>query len=422
MLTPAENEKLTRVGPGTPMGTLMRRYWQPACLSSELPEPDGAPLRLRLLGEDLIAFRDTAGAVGIVDAFCPHRRAPLFFGRNEECGLRCVYHGWKFDRHGDCVDMPSEPAGTTLQAKVKLLAYPAVEKGGVVWTYMGPKDAIPPGPDYEWTRAPAAYRFVSKTFENCSYLQALEGGLDTAHSSFAHNNHMSNRNEPRQRDRAPKIDVERTPYGYRYVSTRDMGEDGNYIRVYQYMMPAQQWRANSVGWFGGKSELPRIDGHIWAPIDDGATHVYNIICAYDETIALTPEWIEKRESSMGRGANDLIPGTFRLKKNQANDYDIDRELQKKQVYTGIVGINTQDFALQEGMGAICDRSREFLGTSDKAVVALRRLLMEAVDAAETGQPRGLNPADYRAVRPFDRIVPQGEDWRESFAKELIAKW
>src|SRR3978361_2376252 len=150
MLTKHENERLTRVGPGTPMGELMRRYWQPALLSEELPEPDGAPVRVRLLGEDLIAFRDTSGAVGLVDAFCPHRRAPLFFGRNEECGLRCVYHGWKFDRTGACGAMPSEPAGTPLQAKVKIKAYPTYEAGGVIWTYMGPKELQPEPPDYEW--------------------------------------------------------------------------------------------------------------------------------------------------------------------------------------------------------------------------------------------------------------------------------
>jgi phenylpropionate dioxygenase-like ring-hydroxylating dioxygenase large terminal subunit len=423
VLTAEENIRITRVSHGTPAGEMMRRYWQPACLSSELPEPDGAPLRVRLLGEDLIAFRDSEGKVGLVDAFCPHRRAPLFFGRNEECGLRCVYHGWKFDRHGDCVDMPSEPAGTTLQAKVKLLAYPTIEKGGVVWTYMGRAEKCPPEPDYEWTRAPATHRFVSKTFENCNWLQGLEGGLDTAHSSFAHNNHMRNLAGPRQRDRRPKIDVERTGYGYYYVSTRDMGAEGNYVRVYQYMMPAQQMRASSVGWFGGKNELPRVDGHIWAPIDDVTTHVYNWICAYDETVLLTPEWIEKRESSMGRGTGDLIPGTFRLKRNQSNDYWIDRDLQKREVYTGIAGINTQDFALQEGMGAICDRSKEFIGTSDKAVVALRRLLMEAIDVCEKGGAlRGLDPNSYRDVRPFDNVVPPGTDWRTAFEKELTAKW
>jgi phenylpropionate dioxygenase-like ring-hydroxylating dioxygenase large terminal subunit len=423
MLTPEENARLTRVGRDTPAGKLMRRYWQPACLSSELPEPDGAPLRVQLLSEDLIAFRDTEGRVGLVDAYCPHRRAPLFFGRNEECGLRCVYHGWKFDRAGNCVDMPSEPAGTTLQAKVKLLAYPTVEKGGVVWAYMGPKELTPPEPDYEWMRAPATHRFVSKTFENCNWLQALEGGLDTAHSSFAHNNFMSNKSEPRQRDRAPKIDVERTDYGYYYVSTRDMGAEGKYVRVYQYMMPAQQMRASCVGWFGGKNELPRQDGHVWAPIDDETTHVYNWICTYDQSIELTPEWVEERETAMGRGSSDLIPGTFRLKRNQSNDYLLDRHLQKTQVYTGIVGVNTQDFALQEGMGAICDRSKEFLGTSDKAIVALRRLLLDAIDTVERGgTPRGLDPASYRAVRPHDNIVPPGKDWREVIEKELVAKW
>ena len=422
MLTPEENTRLTRIGPGTPMGALLRRYWQPACLSSELPQADGAPLRVRLLGEDLIAFRDTSGAIGLVDAFCPHRRAPLFFGRNEECGLRCVYHGWKFDRHGDCVDMPSEPAGTTLQAKVKLLAYPAIEKAGVVWAYMGPKELTPPAPDYEWTRAPEKHRFVSKTFENCNWLQALEGGLDTSHSSFAHNNFANDKNEPRQRDRAPKIGVERTDYGYYYVSTRDLGADGKYVRVYQYIMPAQQMRANNVGWFGGKNEMPRADGHIWVPIDDTTTHVYNWMCSYDESVELTPEWIEHRETGMGRGSNDLIPGTFRLKRNQSNDYKIDRQMQKTQNFTGIAGVNTQDFALQEGMGPITDRSREFLASSDKAVVAMRRLMLEGLDVNEkNGIPRGLDPAASRAVRPHDHIVPPGQDWR-MFEQELKAKW
>ncbi|HYK80384.1 MAG TPA: Rieske 2Fe-2S domain-containing protein [Micropepsaceae bacterium] len=423
MLTPEENIRLTRVSRGTPMGELLRRYWQPACLSTELPENDGTPLRLRLFGEDLIAFRDSEGKIGLVDAFCPHRRAPLFFGRNEECGLRCVYHGWKFDRTGACVDMPSEPAGTTLQSKVKLLAYPIVEKGGVVWTYMGPKELIPAEPDYEWTRAPASYRFVSKTFENCNWLQALEGGLDTSHSSFAHNNFGNNKSEPRQRDRSPRIDVERTDYGYYYVSTRNLGEEGSYVRVYQYLMPAQQMRANNVGWFGGKNEVPRADGHIWVPIDDTTTHVYNFMCSYDQTVELTPEWIESRETQMGRGQNDLIPGTFRLKKNQSNDYAIDRQMQKTQNFTGIVGVNTQDFALQEGMGPICDRSKEFLGASDKAVVAMRRLMLEALDIAQNGGTlRGLDPQSCRAVRPHDRIVPPGQDWRQLFESELRAKW
>jgi len=423
VLTKDENERVTRVGPGTPCGKFFRRYWLPACLSTELPEPDGAPLRLRLLGEDLVAFRDSQGKVGIVDAYCPHRRAPMFFARNEECGLRCVYHGWKFDRHGDCVDMPSEPAGTTLQAKVKIPSYPACEKGGVVWTYMGPKESQPAEPDYEWLRATPEKRNVSKTFENCNWLQGMEGGLDTAHSSFAHNNHLGDKRVLRQKDRSPRIDVERTDYGYYYVSQRDMGDEGKYVRVYHYVMPAQQMRANTMGWFGGKNEVPRLDGHIWMPIDDYTTHVYNWNCAYDQTIEMTDAWKEKRESDMGRGKEDVIPGTFRLKRNQSNDYLIDRQMQKTQNFTGIVGVNTQDFALQEGMGPICDRSKEFLGTSDKAIVAMRRLLLEAIKTVEEGgQPRGVSAESYRTVRPHDRLVPKDQKWEDVFEKELIAKW
>jgi phthalate 4,5-dioxygenase oxygenase subunit len=423
MLSVEENERVTRVGPGTPCGKLFRRYWVPVCLSSELPEADGAPIRVRLLGEDLVAYRDTNGKVGLVDAYCPHRRAPMFFGRNEECGLRCVYHGWKFDHNGDCTDMPSEPGGTTLQAKVKILAYPTCEKGGVVWTYMGPKEDRPPEPDYEWLRAPPEKRTCSKTFENCNWLQAMEGGLDTAHSSFAHNNHLGDKRVLRQKDRSPRIDVERTDYGYYYVSQRNMGDEGTYVRVYHYVQPFQQMRANTMGWFGGKNEVPRLDGHIWMPIDDYTTHVYNWNCAYDSTIEMSDEWKARRESDMGRGKDDLIPGTFRLKRNQSNDYLIDRQMQKTQNFTGIVGVNTQDFALQEGMGPICDRSKEFLGTSDKAIVAMRRLLLEAIKTVEEGgKPRGVDAESYRMVRPHDRMVPKGQDWRDVFEEELKSKW
>jgi phthalate 4,5-dioxygenase len=422
MLTVEENERVTRVGPGTPGGKLFRRYWWPMCLASELPEKDGAPLRARLLGEDLIAFRDTEGKVGLIDAFCPHRRAPLFFGRNEECGLRCVYHGWKFDRKGDCVDMPSEPAGTTLQAKVKILAYPTVEKGGVVWAYMGPKELTPPEPDYEWTRAPATHRYVSKTFESCNYLQALEGGLDTAHSSFAHYNKLGDRANLRQHDRAPNIEVERTDYGYSYVSQRNVDE-GKYVRVYHYVMPAQQLRASIIGYEGVRNKPARLDGHIWAPIDDTTTFVYNIMCAPHPEDELKPEAVEAREKAAGRGRDDSIPGTFRLKRNATNDYMVDRQMQKTQNYTGIVGVNTQDFALQEGMGPICDRSKEFLGTSDKAIVAMRRILLEAIAVNEKGgTPRAVDAKTYRMVRAYDRVVPTGQDWRKVMEKDLVAIW
>src|SRR6202041_3582442 len=168
MLKPEDNERLTRVGAGTPCGELFRRYWQPVLLSDELPENDGPPLRVRVLGEDLIAFRDSTGNVGLVDAFCPHRRAPLFFGRNEESGLRCVYHGWKFDRAGACVDMPSEPPDSLFKTKVAVASYPTWEGGGIVWTYMGPAASAPPPPDYEIVRVPPSHRVASKTFEDCN--------------------------------------------------------------------------------------------------------------------------------------------------------------------------------------------------------------------------------------------------------------
>src|SRR5579875_720451 len=177
MLTPQENERLTRVGPGTPMGNVFRRYWLPAALSSELPEPDCPPVRVRILGEDLVAFRDTEGKVGLVSAYCPHRRAPMFFGRNEECGLRCVYHGWKFDRTGTCVDMPSEPPDSLFKTKVTIKSYPTWEGGDLIWTYMGPPAEQPPVPDYEYVRAPKTHRFVSKTLQRCNYLAALDGGV-----------------------------------------------------------------------------------------------------------------------------------------------------------------------------------------------------------------------------------------------------
>src|SRR4030088_575210 len=186
MLSREDNERLTRVGAGTPMGNVFRRYWIPALLSSELA-PDGPPAKRRLLGEDLVAFRDSNGAVGLVDAFCAHRRAPMFLGRNEKCGLRCVYHGWKYDVTGQCLEMPTEPPDSLYRTKVRIKAYPTWEGGGMIWTYMGPATEMPEPPDMELTRAPATHRFVSRTVQDCNYLQALEGGLDSSHATILHN-------------------------------------------------------------------------------------------------------------------------------------------------------------------------------------------------------------------------------------------
>jgi len=423
MLRVEDNERLTRVGPGTPAGNLFRRYWQPALLASEVPEKDGAPVRVRLLGEDLIAFRDTDGKVGLVDAYCPHRRAPMFFGRNEDCGLRCVYHGWKFDRSGKCLETPNEPADSKMKDHITIKAYPTSERGGIIWAYMGPADKMPAEPDYEWTRAPETHRAVSKSYQANNYLQSLEGGLDTAHVSFLHNNKIGDRNNLFTRDSAPRINVHETDYGYYYVAERTIDAEKRLVRLYQYTMPVQQMRPNITRTGLGANQVPRYDGHIWVPIDDEQTYVFNWMCGFDQDSKLDPDYVETLEVGYGRGHKDYIPGTFRMKANLSNDYFIDRQAQKTESFTGIKGINTQDVALQEGMGPIFDRSKENLGSSDRAIIAMRNLLLNAIKAVENGEtPRGTDPASYRDARPHDALVPTGTDWRETFATTHRAYW
>lgn len=417
-ITSEQNEALTRVGPGTPMGDVFRRYWIPACLSEELAQPDGPPVRVRLLGEDLVAFRDSSGAVGLVDAFCAHRRAPLFYGRNEECGLRCVYHGWKYDAQGSCVDMPSEPPYSKFRLRVSIKAYPTYEAGDVVWTYMGPTELMPPPPEYEWLRAPAEYRRVSKTGEPCNFLQGIEGGIDTAHSSFAHNNDLSNRNLLRSRDTHPKLEVDVKGFGYTYASIRRVSDSTTYLRIYQFLMPFQQMRGSFVDFEGKEAELPSIHGHMWVPIDDESTWVYNTMVAASDDTEITDEWWDRHEHAMGRGKVDYQPGSYWLKASPENDFLVDREVQRTRTYTGIAGVNTQDYALQVGMGPIVDRSKEALGSTDRAIRAARQLLFEAMEDVAAERPlRGTDPDSYRETRAADLIMPSGDNWRDH-AKEL----
>ena len=308
MLSTQENERLTRVGPGTPMGNVFRRYWLPAALSAELPEPDGAPIRVRLLGEDLVAFRDTDGHVGLVSAFCPHRRAPMFFGRNEACGLRCVYHGWKFDRTGACVDMPSEPPDSLFKTKVQIESYPTWEGGGYVWAYLGPPALIPPPPDFELVRAPATHRFVSKMLEDCNYLQALEGGMDTTHTHFLH---KQNRGDlaylQNYAATVPKLDVYPTAYGYMYTGIRYV-EDKQWVRGFHYIMPTVQMRGDVEGFVTWDDHVPKIDGHIWVPIDDEHTFVYNFMYSCDPAKPITLAGAIRFEIYAGRGPDDFLSG------------------------------------------------------------------------------------------------------------------
>jgi phthalate 4,5-dioxygenase len=417
MLTAAQNERIARVGPGKPAGEMFRRYWLPALLSQELNEKDGAPARVRLLGEDLVAFRDSEGTVGLVSAYCPHRRAPLFFGRNEECGLRCVYHGWKFDRSGACVDMPSEPPDSLFKTKVRVEAYPTWEGGGIIWTCMSPQPPPPP-PDYEFVRVPETHRVVSKTFEECNYVQALEGGLDNTHSSILHSKWSGDVSFLGKYERIiPRVDVRRTDYGYAFSAIR-MIEGKQYVRISQYFMPSIQLRGTVQQVFRREGEQPTMDGHIWVPVDDCHTCVYNFTYSYYPDVPMPREYAASLEAEQGRGPGELTPD-FRLTRNRSNDYMIDRKLQKNGSFTGINGVNTQDYALQEGMEPIVDRTKEHLGTIDQPIIAARALLLEATqEVAEGRQPRGADPRSHQNVRATDDFVPPGADWQEALKEQL----
>ena len=408
MLSVQNNELITRVGPGTPMGDVLRRYWLPILMDFELPEPDCDPVRVRLLGEDLVAFRDSKGRLGLLPDACPHRRVSLFFGRNEEEGLRCVYHGWKFDVDGECVDQPNEPAQSNFRHKVRTRAYKTWEGGNVVWAYMGPADQAPPPPAFEWTTVPDSHRGVTKLIQTCNWVQSVEGGIDTSHSSFLHNNNLADKTLLRSRSTAPNLEVEQTDYGYTYSSVRHLSEEeGNYVRTYHYVLPFHQLRAAQVS-NSGKPVQPRSSGHCWVPIDDENTMVFNWTFTWDEN-PLSP----KDKSLEGTGNEwdvDIDRKTFIAKRNKSNDWLIDRDMQRAKNFTGIVGVNTQDRALQETMGTIADRSNEHLGTSDRAIIAMRKLLAEAVRVvSDGGTPRG-SQGEFVGIRAIDRILPADQPW------------
>jgi phthalate 4,5-dioxygenase oxygenase subunit len=418
MLTPEENERLARVVAGTPAGTFMRCYWQPAVLAEEVADPDGPPVRVRLLGEDLIAFRDSNGVVGLVDAHCPHRRAPMFFGRNEECGLRCVYHGWKFDRSGACVDMPSEPPDSLFKAKVAIKAYPTWEGGGIVWAYLGPPDAMPGPPDFGFLRVPPTHRNIVKVFQDNNWLQGLEGAIDSVHVTFLHNDDLGNRTI--LRSTPPEVEFERTPHGLAGAAIHTLGGGKKYVRAFAFAMPTHSLRVRMLSRTGEPEATPTISGQMWVPIDDGSSWLYNYIYSLRPDRPLTQGFAQARNVAYGRGPDDFLAG-YRLKRNRENDYLIDRDLQRTRSFSGIVGMNTQDIALQEGMGPILDRSREHLAHSDRVIIGLRKTLLDAIVAAERGErPGGADPADYAAMRLGDVIVPQSMPWKDALAETAAA--
>ena len=415
MLDQALNEAINRVGPGTPMGDAMRRYWLPALLSLEIPEPDCAPVRVTLMGEDLLDFPDTDARVGLVQEACPHRRASLYFGRNEECGIRCVYHGWKFDVEGNCVDQMNEPR--KFNDRVKITAYPTLEMGGVIWAYMGPAEKKPAPPAFELTQVPETHRYMTKVWQECNWLQAMEGGIDTSHAPILHRKLTDETDEPGispnspfLQGAAPDLEVETTDYGFRYFGIRSIGEDKTFVRGYHYVMPFTQLRPSRYG-------KTVVDGHFWVPMDDYNVMVYN--WGYSWGDDPLPEEDSALKDSGNNLQGDVDPANnFRSIRNRDNNYMLDREIQKTQTFTGIRGINAQDRAIQESMGPIVDRTQEFLGPADIAIVAARKLLEEAIETVkDDGEPLGVAPTYYN-IRAAQDTYAKNDNWKDGLISRM----
>jgi phenylpropionate dioxygenase-like ring-hydroxylating dioxygenase large terminal subunit len=415
MIAAEQNESLTRAGRGTPTGDLFRRYWLPALLAEELPERDGPPVRVKLLGERLIAFRDTQGRLGLIAEFCAHRGVSLWFGRNEDSGIRCPYHGWKYDVTGQCIDVPSEPGENGFCARIKLEGYPCVERGGVIWAYLGPPDRKPAEPGYDWTLVPSGHRHVSKRVQESNWLQAMEGALDSIHSAFLHRHSVEDdpllKRDPEslamlRSDPNPKFLPVVSPAGL-YVSTRrNAGEDRYYWRVTQWLMPC-------FSFFPPYGDNP-FGGHAFVPIDDEHCWVFSI--DYHPRRALTGA--EREAAHAGKGIHvRLIEGTYIPLANKRNDYLIDRAAQKaKRTFSGVFDVGVQDAAIQESMGTIQDRARENLVSSDNGIIMTRRRLMEAAGAVSHGmEPPGLDPAEQRA-RAVSMVAPRELSLLEAVAE------
>ena len=411
MLSVEENEKLTRVSAGTPAGEFIRRFWMPFLQSSDLPEPDGTPMNITLMGESLLAFRGTSGRVGLIQRHCPHRWASLFYGRNEEDGIRCSYHGWKFDVSGSCVDMPTEAPNSNFKHRVKIVSYPVVESGGICWTYMGPKELQPELPDFEWLRVPESHRYVSWNLQANNYAQAIEGAIDSAHSNFLHSTlDAYNRTEAWQemskrsgelrdiyhaRDQHPKFFAKDTDYGVMIGSRRETGQDQHYWRFNLYMVPFY-------GMPPGSSNQKFFQAFV--PIDDYTCERWTFTYNLDRPFAAH----ERAAMNHGSGLHvTLLPGPDHLPaRNASNNYQVNREEQKRFTFTGITGTGEQDFSVQETMGAITPRQNEHLGTTDVGIIKARRCLLAGITGLENGvEPySATHPGAYN-VRATDILLP-----------------
>ncbi len=414
MITAEENELLARVEGDAPMGQIFRRHWLPACLAEEVAEADGDPVRVKLLGEELVAFRDSDGRVGLIQESCPHRHASLFYGRNEECGLRCLYHGWKFDVEGNCVEMASEPAESSFCDKVKLTAYPVVEAAGFIWTYMGPAETMPAfePPVFQPT---ADTNIVStKVIVKANWAQMLEGSIDSAHSSSLHSSDMVPARVTRaestvtqwQRpstDKAPRMVVQRTSYGFRYAAIRRPIKDAathDYVRTTLFVAPYLV-------------HIPPNNLHrsctVHVPRDDHSTTFY-FVAFGGADVPAQEDWRKLHANRIGIDLDE----TFANLRTRENNYKQDRKGMKLGNFTGIPGITNQDIVMWESMGGIVQRQHDRLGASDLAVVEFRKQMVEAARIMQSGgQAIGTTSprVPLAKLQSFEGIVPKSEDWR-----------
>jgi len=420
MLRKEINDLLTQTSGGTPMGEMFRQYWIPALLARELPENDCPPVRVKLLGERLIAFRDTSGRYGLMDEFCAHRGASLWFGRNEENGLRCPYHGWKFDHTGQCVEVPSEPEESGFCAKIKLRSYPLIKIGDILWTYMGTKESQPPEPVWEFATVPAEQTFTSKRWQECNWLQAMEGGIDSSHVSFLHSGSLKSDplfkgakgNQYNQQDKKPVFEVAESDGGLFIGARRNAENNQYYWRITPWVMP-------SFTMVPPRGDHP-VHGHFWIPIDDENCWAWSF--DYHPTRALTKE--ERQAMMDGHGVhNEYVPGTFRPLQNKDNDYMMDREAQKRgEYYSGIKGIAMQDASLQESMGPIVDRTKENLVSTDNGIIMARHRLRKAAEALrDKGTPPPGRVASHQLVRSVAKVLPSDEAFSEACKEDLTVR-
>lgn len=412
-----EHKLLAETGESTAMGRLLRRYWMPVLLSSELVG-DGAPLRLRLLGEDLIAFRASDGTIGLLGERCAHRGASLFFAKNADCKLRCWYHGWQYDRDGNCVDQPNEPPQARFKDKVKQKAYPCIEKNGAIWAYLGPRDKRPPLPELEWLTVPASHVYVSKRLQRCHWTQGMEGDLDSAHLSILHNDLLKQRAaNPRNRSAVwamrepqPEVMAEPMPNGLLMAACRAAEPDTHYWRVNQWFLPFfTNWPI--------PGDNPQA-GHAWIPIDDASCWVFTF--SWHPSRALRDD--EVAQMRAGSDIHAPVDDGFVPLHNAGNDYAGPNATYPRQPWMGVTALQAQDLAMTEGMGPLYDRTQENLVASDLIVAQARhRLIAAARDLAQGIEPPGLDPRSYR-LRPLAMELPRTvTTWREAVAERMEAR-